>query len=614
MTPKQATDEQQRLQFFIGIVLGSALAVTIYNLVLGLILRHQTQVILSLIFFGFFGVAALVSGSVERVYPSIAHNVGLFVLLLYLSVAIGFIGVHKLRSILDHWNLNSNRNKIAIFAWLDHKQSYPSVIALGTVIPILGYHSLYLFSLPIIFTISAFYGHMNTRLNEPSERRQLLETAFLSTVMALAVSVLSAYEIIEPGVIRTLLFEIVGIVAGIPFVIISTLDTKEVERSQRRFIKDIKNQGTTISGAKQGDPIEELDGKVQDRGDALTYAPEEHQIVTMFVDIAAFSKITAPLPSDIVFQELSLRLTAITDIIKEFGGSIDRSLGDGLLCFFGYRSQHSAAFNTQRAFLAARKIQESSVSQVLSGKNVTHQSMIMPVRIGIHSSALVLGNLGGGTRIDFNMIGAGVNFASRLETACTPFKIMFSDTCYHHLVELGYHPDDFAQVAIHIKHRVDLVHAYEYDPFKQRRPELRQAETAYFDQLGIKLSDQRYAIRQRGTVILRRGEVEFAVCDLSRFGFRALARTQFGPQSRLVVDVVLADPEQMVHLQEKFVDRLTVEVRWSQHSTTDDGQYEHGFRIVGSSAEQRQYLFDLIAKHYAVVGPEDLDELVQEVA
>ena len=97
------------------------------------------------------------------------------------------------------------------------------------------------------------------------------------------------------------------------------------------------------------------------------------------------------------------------------------------------------------------------------GRDEGKNPLVMPVRIGMHSSKMLLGNIGGATRIDFTMIGAGVNFASRLEAACTPFKLMLSETCYEHLRTLGYVASDFSRVGISIKHKPELVTSYEYD-------------------------------------------------------------------------------------------------------------------------------------------------------
>ena len=64
------------------------------------------------------------------------------------------------------------------------------------------------------------------------------------------------------------------------------------------------------------------------------------------------------------------------------------------------------------------------------------QSKAFPLRIGMNTANVVIGNLGGEKRTDYTMIGEGVNYASRLESACNSFKISLSETT-HALLSIG---------------------------------------------------------------------------------------------------------------------------------------------------------------------------------
>ena len=417
---------------------------------------------------------------------------------------------------------------------------------------------------------------------------------------SLLISIASWYELIQPHFMRTMCFQFGVIGTSIYFSSAVTLRYKEIQAKKSQLVLKIKNeaQGVAVKGNMTGQ---------------LSSVIEEAEVVIMFIDIASFSQLSAPLPSRVVFEQLSKRLGEIATIIRDLGGNIDRSLGDGLLCFFGYRLGETTERNTRRAFLAARKIQEYTVVSTLTALGEGQKPLVMPVRIGIHSSKMLLGNVGGATRIDFTMIGTGVNFASRLEAACSPFKLMLSETCYQHLLTLGYMASDFSQVSISIKHKAELMTSYEYDPFRNRAEDLCLAERAYFQNLGIHTRDRRYQVRNGVLIALRAGDDELLIRDVSRFGFRILSRKQFGRHTRLSVKVNAPNFAIVESLKFLFVDELTIEVRWSRQSSVPD-TYEHGVKIVGSSKDQRDFLFETLVANYAELSPTDIEQLFQEAA
>jgi class 3 adenylate cyclase len=69
--------------------------------------------------------------------------------------------------------------------------------------------------------------------------------------------------------------------------------------------------------------------------------PVEQIVTIMFVDIVGFSLTTERLTAKESFQQLKAQISYIVEQIHSFGGLVDKSLGDGVLAFFGYHYEKS---------------------------------------------------------------------------------------------------------------------------------------------------------------------------------------------------------------------------------------------------------------------------------
>ena len=185
----------------------------------------------------------------------------------------------------------------------------------------------------------------------------------------------------------------------------------------------------------------------------------------MFIDIVGFSVVSENLGSNQSFERISHWLNEVYKVVKKHGGNIDRSLGDGLLCFFGFNSSR-ADLPANSAFLAAIEIQNMSASK-LSDK--AHDHWAFPMRIGLNTDTVVIGNLGGDLRSDYTMIGNGVNFASRLEAACNMFRISMSSHTKELIDPNLYEKKSMNQIYLNIKHFKQYVEAFECAPAARHR-------------------------------------------------------------------------------------------------------------------------------------------------
>ena len=307
----------------------------------------------------------------------------------------------------------------------------------------------------------------------------------------------------------------------------------------------------------------------------------------MFVDIVGFSILSKSYESAEFFGHLSTFLSQITKIINKHGGNVDRSLGDGIFCYF---TEHSIQGNTKnhelRAFEAAVEIQEFTVASVRDGQEGT---LLFPLRIGINSSNVYLGNVGGKGRIDYTLIGDGVNFTSRLEGACNPFCIMLSESSFEGLPPSVLERFSPREIFLVIKHESNFQRAFECDVFANQRELKIKADMQRFAQLKIEKKTSRVETSEMVSLTLVSDQAEFEVRDFSINGFGVVSDTFFAVGVKLEVLLVAQDEWVSQSLEKKNLNKFSVEVKWSRVS---DDQYKHGFQFLGLHKDHRQQLFE----------------------
>jgi adenylate cyclase len=134
-------------------------------------------------------------------------------------------------------------------------------------------------------------------------------------------------------------------------------------------------------------------------------AGEEVDVTCMFLDVRGFTSFAEATPPEQVVGALNRLFELAVPIIHEQGGRIDKFVGDGLLAVFG--APRRLEDHAERALAAAEQIAAA----------VTAGDLGLAVGLGINSGPVVAGNVGGGGRFEFSVIGDTVNVAARVEAA-----------------------------------------------------------------------------------------------------------------------------------------------------------------------------------------------------
>ncbi len=134
-------------------------------------------------------------------------------------------------------------------------------------------------------------------------------------------------------------------------------------------------------------------------------------LTIFFSDLEGFSDLSEKLPAKELVQRVSDYLNIATKSVNREAGTIDKFIGDGVMAFWG--APTIMEDHARRACMAALHIQHAvdalNVEMKATGGNP------LKVRIGIHSDAVIVGNIGSAERMSYTVLGDGVNIASRLE-------------------------------------------------------------------------------------------------------------------------------------------------------------------------------------------------------
>jgi len=160
-------------------------------------------------------------------------------------------------------------------------------------------------------------------------------------------------------------------------------------------------------------------------GDADVLGGLALESTVLFSDIRGFTTLTEQLGAQGTVSLLNEYFTIMVDCISREGGMLDKFIGDALMAGFGVPIAHDD--DEDRAMRAAI----SMITELRDWNEGRTKAGLVAVDmgIGINTDLVVTGNIGSPKRMDYTMIGDGVNLAARLESACKQYtaKILISE-------------------------------------------------------------------------------------------------------------------------------------------------------------------------------------------
>ena len=151
----------------------------------------------------------------------------------------------------------------------------------------------------------------------------------------------------------------------------------------------------------------------------------------LFSDVRGFTTLSENLGPQGIVSVLNEYFTIMVDCITREGGMLDKFIGDAIMAEFGLPVGHDD--DEDRAVRAA-----ISMMKEMNAWNATRAAngqLTIDMGIGLNTDTVVSGNIGSPKRMDYTVIGDGVNLASRLESACKQYAahILISENTFKKL-------------------------------------------------------------------------------------------------------------------------------------------------------------------------------------
>ncbi|MBI5251649.1 MAG: HAMP domain-containing protein [Desulfomonile tiedjei] len=269
--------------------------------------------------------------------------------------------------------------------------------------------------------------------------------------------------ILEP-IIRFAVYSVLGIIG---FVGAIFLMIRSTTGSVARSVEHLSSLAARVAGgdyserlpARQSDEIGHLNGRVNEMMEALKqrdliqstfgryidpeiaaellnnpeslYMGGEEKVVTiMMADLIGFEEMADKTQPEEVIAILNEYLSAMIEVISFYKGIIIDFFGAGILVFFN----GITANPKERAADAVKcALEMRNRFQTLRGRDGARQLQMLGIVTGIHTGAVIVGNIGAETRTKYGIVGSAVNLTQRIKSSGATGTILISEETYQML-------------------------------------------------------------------------------------------------------------------------------------------------------------------------------------
>lgn len=238
-------------------------------------------------------------------------------------------------------------------------------------------------------------------------------------------------------------------------------------------------------GARLGDPAATIQPDIRNK--VLTTLRAEHRLVTVvFADMTGSVRRTRDLDAEGATALVNPLLETMVELMVQYGGRIDRFLGDGLLAVFGVPAAHED--DPIRAIRAALALREQAAELGLG------------VTIGVNTGRVYFGPVGSSLHEELTVMGPVVNLAARLQGAASDGEVLVGAATREHI----HATFDLSPRTLTIKGMDDPVEVYLVRRFAADPDKVRGIEGLTSDLIGrdVELAELDAALQTTTTAVV----------------------------------------------------------------------------------------------------------------
>src|SRR5262245_46267401 len=198
-------------------------------------------------------------------------------------------------------------------------------------------------------------------------------------------------------------------------------DLRDALEAERRLAIEKEKRGAYI-------PKQVVDEISRNREQKLALGGKLVEATILFSDIQGFTRLAETMKPEAVVSFLNEYMTAMTRIIEDENGIVDKFIGDGIMAVFLVVDEADAP--ALRAVRSGIRMQQQ-VAELRRGWQTNRPELTdLQVRVGINTGEVVSGNIGSETRMDYTVVGDNVNVTSRIESSTRAGGVHISEATY----------------------------------------------------------------------------------------------------------------------------------------------------------------------------------------